>query len=100
MNGEFARASVLAVAQLVDGELADWIADAVDFPSTMVDRITPRPTPEQRVRVEETLGVHDEALVVAESFEQWVLEDRFRSGRPALERVRIVRVPQIARDRR
>lgn len=94
-NGHVARASVVAVAELVDPELAQWIFDNVDFPSTMVDRITPRPTPEQLVAVEAHLGLRDGAAVVAEPFEQWVLEDKFRHGRPELEKAGAVFVDDI-----
>ena len=42
-NGAVLRRAVLDLAILQDQatELADWIADTVSFPSTMVDRITP-----------------------------------------------------------
>ncbi len=86
-NGTIARASVLATARLVDEELAVWIEEHVGFPNTMVDRITPRPTADQLAVVELALGLRDGAVVVAEPFEQWILEDDFRSGRPALESV-------------
>ncbi|MGB3376535.1 MAG: mannitol dehydrogenase family protein [Microbacterium sp.] len=86
-NGAVARASVVATARLVDDDLADWIGENVGFPSTMVDRITPRPTPDQVEFIERRLGVDDNAIVVAEPFTQWILEDDFRAGRPAWEKV-------------
>lgn len=85
-NGAVARASVIATARLVDDDLADWIDEHVGFPSTMVDRITPRPTPDQVEIVTQRLGVDDHAIVVAEPFVQWILEDDFRSGRPTWEK--------------
>jgi len=84
-NGEVARRSVEAVARLVDGELADWIAAEVAFPSTMVDRITPVTTPADVERVHERLGVDDAWPVASEPFTQWVIEDRFPAGRPPYE---------------
>ncbi|MFD5226637.1 mannitol dehydrogenase family protein [Microbacterium sp. NPDC058342] len=86
-NGTIARASVIAAARLVDEELAEWIGLEVGFPSTMVDRITPQPTPAQAQAVRRMLGLRDDAIVVAEPFTQWILEDDFRSGRPAWEAV-------------
>lgn len=94
-NGSIARASTVETARLVDSELAEWIDASVGFPSTMVDRITPRPTAQQLEIVDAVLGVHDEAAVVAEPFEQWVLEDDFRTGRPELERFGAVFVDDI-----
>lgn len=82
-NGRVAHDSVVATARLADEELADWIAQEVSFPSTMVDRITPRPAPAQLEAVARNLGgVQDAAPVVAEPFEQWVLEEDFPLGRP------------------
>jgi len=84
-NGVVARATVLAVAEKVDPELADWVDENVAFPSTMVDRITPATEDPDRERVRRVLGVEDAWPVAAEPFTQWVLEDRFPAGRPALE---------------
>lgn len=94
-NGAVARASTVATARLLDDDVAMWIDENVAFPSTMVDRITPRATPDQLARVETTLGVHDAAAVVAEPFEQWVLEDDFPAGRPDWESVGAVFVDDI-----
>ncbi|MGB4136685.1 MAG: mannitol dehydrogenase family protein, partial [Microbacterium sp.] len=89
-NGDVARASVLAVARCCSDELATWVAENVGFPNSMVDRITPRATTDQVATAEAALGVRDAAPVAAEPFQQWVIEDDFRSGRPALERVGVV----------
>jgi D-arabinitol 4-dehydrogenase len=53
----------------------------------MVDRITPRPTPDVAERVLAATGRADAAPVMGESFIQWVIEDRFCAGRPAWETV-------------
>jgi D-arabinitol 4-dehydrogenase len=53
----------------------------------MVDRITPRPTPDVRERVKAATGFDDQAPVMGEAFIQWVIEDHFAAGRPAWERV-------------
>ena len=84
-NGETTRRIVLRMAALRDPALAAWIAGEVDFPSSMVDRIVPATTDADRARVAEMLGLSDEACVVTEAFSQWVVEDAFRAGRPALE---------------
>jgi fructuronate reductase len=57
------------------GPLGEWVAGAVRFPSTMVDRIVPATTDRDREHAARLLGVRDEALVVAEPFRQWVIED-------------------------
>ncbi|MBN3785958.1 mannitol dehydrogenase family protein [Burkholderia sp. Ac-20353] len=85
-NGEALRRAVLDFARLVQPELADWIAESVPFPSTMVDRITPVTTGSDLADAAEQLGVRDELAVSCEFFRQWVIEDRFPHGRPAWER--------------
>jgi mannitol-1-phosphate/altronate dehydrogenase len=84
-NGEVARRAVLAFAGALDPGLAGWIAGEADFPSCMVDRITPAVGPGDVRRLNALAGVADEAPVFAEDFAQWVVEDRFRAGRPRLE---------------
>lgn len=77
-NGEVARHAVCAAA----GDLATWVADEVCFPSSMVDRITPATTDQDRALVRRNWAIEDDAPVMAEPFTQWVLEDRFSAGRP------------------
>jgi fructuronate reductase/mannitol 2-dehydrogenase len=72
---------------LRDEVLARWIADNVAFPSSMVDRITPTTSPEQRDTIAADLGIDDNWPVITEPFSQWFIEDRFCNGRPPLETV-------------
>jgi fructuronate reductase len=65
--------------------LLAWIEESVRFPATMVDRITPATTDEDRARVAAALGADDHGVVVTEPFSQWVIEDDFAAGRPAWE---------------
>jgi mannitol 2-dehydrogenase len=85
-NGNQARRAFTAFARARSPELADWIESEVSFPNSMVDRITPAMTPERRAALNAGSGVDDRAPVVCEDFIQWVIEDRFVSGRPAWER--------------
>ncbi|MBS1164009.1 MAG: dioxygenase [Proteobacteria bacterium] len=84
-NGKITRAVVTRFAELSDPDLGGWIADNVAFPSSMVDRITPATKDADRAAVAAGLGLTDAWPVVAEPFHQWVIEDRFPSGRPAWE---------------
>ncbi|GAA4671490.1 mannitol dehydrogenase family protein [Gordonia humi] len=94
-NGDMARTTFLAFAQLRDPELATWIADNARFPNSMVDRITPATPPELAAEVAERVGVADNWPVVAEPFTQWVLEDDFAMGRPAFEKVGVQVVDDV-----
>lgn len=82
-NGPMVRRVVLDLAEQVDPDLSTWIADHVAFVTTMVDRITPRTTDEDRDALRAETGIEDPALVVTEPFVEWVLAGEFPGGRPA-----------------
>jgi fructuronate reductase len=84
-NGVATRSAVLGLAGEVDESLASWIEREVAFPSTTVDRITPRPDARARELAEHLTGIVDEAAVVTERHREWVLEDCFATERPAWE---------------
>lgn len=84
-NGHVARQSVVGLARLISEELAGWVDQNVAFPNSMVDRITPGTSEREIQMVEEHFGIRDAAPTVCEPFRQWVLEDNFPTGRPALE---------------
>jgi mannitol 2-dehydrogenase len=85
-NGDVTRDAVVGTARLSDADLADWIAGNVAFPNAMVDRITPATGDRERAMAA-SFGLDDPVPVTCEPFRQWVLEDSFPSGRPALEEV-------------
>jgi fructuronate reductase len=84
-NGGVVKRILTRFAQLRDADLGAFVAGEVACPSTMVDRITPATTDEDRARVDAALGCADAWPVVTEPFTQWVIEDHFPSGRPRLE---------------
>jgi len=84
-NGHVAKLAFVAFATLKNAPLGQWIAGNVAFPNSMVDRITPATTDDDRADVRERYGIDDAWPVVAESFVQWVLEDTFPQGRPPYE---------------
>lgn len=84
-NGRMARAALIAFVAMSDPGLAEWIASTMAFPNSMVDRITPATTDEDREWVRTMTGVDDPWPVISEAFTQWVIEDHFTSGRPRWE---------------
>jgi fructuronate reductase len=86
-NGATTARIVAGLASLRDEALAEYIRCNVAFPSTMVDRIVPATTEEDRKLVLQETGFDDAWPVMTEPFSQWVLEDRFPTGRPLLENV-------------
>jgi mannitol 2-dehydrogenase len=95
-NGEATRAAVVGFARLRDEVLARWITDCVAFPGSMVDRITPSTSLEDRDDVARRFGVDDNWPVITEPFSQWVMEDQFCNGRPPLEDVGVQFVPDVS----
>jgi fructuronate reductase len=86
-NGETTKRIVTQLAALRDGGLAAHIEREVAFPSTMVDRIVPATTDDDRESIFAATGFRDAWPIVTEPFTQWVIEDVFPSGRPVLETV-------------
>jgi fructuronate reductase len=86
-NGRKLRRACVQYAERLDAALAHWIESEVSFPRSMVDSITPASDDALRARVAGALGCEDAWPVQREPYAQWVIEDRFCNGRPALERV-------------
>jgi len=86
-NGAMAARVVGELAAAVDPGLAAWIGEHVAFVTTMVDRITPHTTDDDRAAVRERLGVDDPVPVVTEPYVEWVLSGEFPRGRPRWEGV-------------
>lgn len=95
-NGHVARLALTSFARRTDAELASWIDGHAAFPNSMVDRITPTRDPGLSASVQARTGVDDEWPVLSESFLQWVIEDEFSAGRPALEAVGVQVVEDVA----
>jgi len=85
-NGRVLRAGVAAFLDH-QGETAarGWFERDWRCPNTMVDRIVPAVTDDDRARVEAVLGMRDEAAVITEPYRQWVIEDDFAGDRPRWE---------------
>ncbi|NMH80387.1 mannitol dehydrogenase family protein [Pseudonocardia xinjiangensis] len=90
-NGEVVRtlvADFCAALPAAEGEpLWEWVTSNVSFPSSMVDRIVPATTDDDREQAQHLMGLRDAGLVVAEPFRQWVIEDHFAGPVPAWHRV-------------
>ncbi|VWL99019.1 Polyol:NADP oxidoreductase [Collinsella aerofaciens] len=102
-NGRRFREAILAVAKgwLASGHVSqgfvDYVSDEsrVSFPWSMIDRITPNPSPETEARLREqgwsdldlikTSGPTFAGFANTEACHYLVIEDSFPNGRPALE---------------
>ena len=84
-NGHAARGATLSAAARHDPALPEWVEEHCAFPNSMVDRITPATSPEDREWLRDSAGIVDGWPVVSEAFRQWVMEDNFAADRPAWE---------------
>ncbi|GHB21833.1 mannitol dehydrogenase family protein [Salinicola rhizosphaerae] len=94
-NGEVAHKMFVAYAKARDAELGQWVDEHVQFPNSMVDRITPVTTEADIAEIRDRFGVEDRWPVVCEPFTQWVLEDHFTLGRPRYEDVGVQVVDDV-----
>ena len=95
-NGDVTRGTLTGLARLPDPAFADWIEGSVSFPNAMVDRIMPATSERERTILRDEFGVEDGWPVFCEDFAQWVLEDAFPLGRPALEKVGVEFAADVA----
>lgn len=92
-NGARLRDAVIAAA----GDTADWIAEHIAFPQTMVDRIVPATEEADIDSLAARIGLVDRCMVKAEPYFQWVIEDRFAPGeRPDFEAAGVQLATDIA----
>ncbi len=88
-NGKTAGRIVRRLAELMakgDTKLTEYV-QSVSFPSTMIDRIVPATTADDKEIVNKISSLEDEWPIMTEPFTQWVIEDDFPAGRPPFETV-------------
>jgi mannitol 2-dehydrogenase len=94
-NGDLTRRLFLQYAEENAPDMVSWIEENVTFPNAMVDRITPVTTQAIVDLARDKFLVEDQWPVVCEDYLQWVLEDKFCNGRPALDEVGVQIVPDV-----
>ncbi|MBY5929411.1 mannitol dehydrogenase family protein [Halomonas sp. DP8Y7-1] len=94
-NGDVARRMFGAFAHARDPQLGQYLEAQVPFPNSMVDRITPVTTPADIEELHQRFDLEDAWPVICEPFTQWVLEDHFAMGRPALDDVGVQVVEDV-----
>jgi fructuronate reductase len=94
-NGAVTKTVVQDFAALLDETLPDWIDSHVDFATSMVDRITPGTTDEDRALVQQACGYIDAYPVATEPFSEWVVAGGFPAGRPRWEEAGVAIVAEV-----
>lgn len=95
-NGVTLKRLLVAFVKLRDAALGAFVEDDIAFPSSMVDRIVPATTDDDRARIGNALGLQDAWPVTTEPFMQWVIEDHFPAGRPGWEAFGVEMVKDVA----
>lgn len=86
-NGDVIKKMMCAFTKAQDPDFADWIAQHVAFPNSMVDRITPVTTTAELSYLADRCNLGDEWPVTCEPFLQWIIEDNFSDGRPDFDKI-------------
>ena len=94
-NGEILRKAVLAYAEEIDPQLAEYIRDNATFPNSVVDRIVPQEQESDYSYPNRLLQVRDRAPIVTEPFWQFVVEDNFTGDRPKWEETGVIMTSDI-----
>ena len=94
-NGARLKAAVVQFAKRVSTELADWIAQVLVCPSTMVDSITPATDDSLRARTHASTGLEETWPVQREAFVQWVIETHSHPDGPNWASVGVTLTPNV-----
>ena len=95
-NGKLLKTGLLQFLKAKqDDVLHAWVLENCSFPSSMVDRITPKPSAEHQEDVLSRFDIKDNMTVMAEDFIQWVVEDDFAGKRPPLDTVDVQMVDDV-----
>ncbi len=87
-NGKLLKTGLLQFLEAKgDYALLSWVLNNASFPSSMVDRITPKPSQTHLDDVQTRFELDDQMTVMAEDFIQWVVEDDFAGEKPPLDLV-------------
>lgn len=94
-NGEVTRKVVTDLAAKIGPDLVTWITKNVSFSSSMVDRIVPAVTAQNKASMHTNLGMQDEAMIETEMFKQWVVEDNFCTPIPDWQSAGVLFVDKV-----
>ena len=95
-NGKMLSRNFTSYLQACDEtELGAWVSENVAFPCSMVDRITPRSSPELSAELSGVVGKKVSSPIMAEDFIQWVLQDKAASDMPDLARAGVTVTPDV-----
>ena len=95
-NGEISRIMVESFAvnkYPLNTGFHRWLSESVFYPNTMCDRICLTDPSEDRIGLQQDLGVRDNALLTTETHNEWIIEKWMGNKPEGLEEVGIKMVP-------
>ena len=95
-NGKMLRRNFLSYLNACkQTDLATWVENNVEFPCSMVDRITPRSPAELSTELSALVGEPVTSPIMAEDFTQWVLQSLSAAPMPEVSRVGVTVTPDV-----
>ena len=80
-NGDVLKKAVTQYLELSKSPALEWFKNSIQSPNTMVDRIIPKTTDEEKKEALKDMNF-DPLLILTESFTQWCIEKKFSSDHP------------------
>jgi mannitol-1-phosphate/altronate dehydrogenase len=74
-NGNMLRNCLYEFISIKYPQILDWVKENINFPNTMVDRITPATSSQDIKELEDKYNIRDICGVHCEDFKTWVIED-------------------------
>ena len=95
-NGHMLERTLLAYLNATGRpEIAHWLGQNATFPCSMVDRITPRSTPELQSEIDSLFPASAVSPIHSEDYIQWVLEGNFAAPMADLSKVGVEIVADV-----
>jgi len=95
-NGHMLERTLLAYLNATGrSEIAHWLGQNATFPCSMVDRITPRSTPELQSEIDSLFPASAVSPIHSEDYIQWVLEGNFAAPMADLSKVGVEIVADV-----
>ncbi|MBD66635.1 MAG: hypothetical protein CME62_15610 [Halobacteriovoraceae bacterium] len=89
-NGSILKKAVASFLKAKESPCLEWFEKEVMSPNTMVDRIIPKTTEEEKKKAFEDKDDFDPLVILTEKFSQWCIEDKFSSEKPHWPGVQLV----------
>lgn len=80
-NGNVLKQAVEEFLKLKNSPALSWFQDEINCPNTMVDRIIPKTSEEEKKEALKEFD-YDPLVILTETFTQWCIEDQFSSQKP------------------